>query len=122
MDIISTAIGNGKFFSVRCSCVINGQPFRPAVCYRLTGDLQKAVEEMKAKGLARIYSSEMRFVSGLAYPVQKPSAVKTETPVSNGGSPRVGVAVFAAAAPGQKGKLSGSRKGNYTQQGKRDFD
>jgi hypothetical protein len=64
MGIVSAAVSSGQFFSVRYSCVISGQSFRPAVCYRLTADLQRVVEEMKEKGLARSYPSEVRFVSG----------------------------------------------------------
>jgi hypothetical protein len=120
MGIVNTMTGSGQFFSVRFNCVINGQSFRPAVCYRLTGGLQKALEEMTEKGLARTYPSEVRFVSGVAYPVQKPPAAKVETPVSSGDSVRVNAA--AAPVPGQKGKAGGSRKGNYTQQDKRDFE
>jgi hypothetical protein len=116
MGIVSTVTGNGKFFSVRYNCVISGQSFRPAVCYRLTGDLQKVVEEMREKELARIYPSEMRFVSGVAYPVKKPSVTAVEVPQSHG------VSVPAAFVTGQKGKAGGSRKGSYTQQDKRDFE
>jgi hypothetical protein len=122
MGIVSTVTGNGQFFSVRYNCVINGQSFRPAVCYRLAGDLQKAVEEMVEKELARIYSSEMRFVSGVAYPVKKPAAGREETPLSSSSSIKIKHAVPAAPAIGQSGKTSGSRKGGYTQQGKRDFE
>jgi hypothetical protein len=121
MGIVSTVTNNGKFFSVRYSCVISGQSFRPAVCYRLTGDLQKAVEDMVEKELARIYPSEVRFISGVAYPVQKPSATKAEVPVSNGNTPKVVASASAAPATGQKGKTGGSRKGAFTQQDSRDF-
>jgi hypothetical protein len=122
MGIVSTVTGKGQFFSIRYNCVINGQSFRPAVCYRLTGDLQKAIEEMAEKGLARIYPSEMRFVSGVAYPVKKTSAAKAEVPVSNGDIPKVAASAPAAPTTGQKGKTGGSRKGAFTQQDSRDFE
>jgi hypothetical protein len=119
MGMVNTAVRSGQFFSVRYNCVINGQSFRPAVCYRLTADLQRAVEEMKEKGLARSYPSEVRFVSGVAYPVQKPAAAKAETPILNGDPPKAGA---AAPAAGPKGKGNGPRKGAYTQQDRRDFE
>jgi hypothetical protein len=122
MGIVNTVTGSGQFFSVKYNCIINGQSFRPAVCYRLTGDLQKVIEEMREKGLARIYPSEMRFVSGVAYPVQKPAAVKAGATASNGGFPKAGTSIPAAPATGQKGKASGSRKGTFTQQDRRDFE
>jgi hypothetical protein len=122
MGIVSTVTVSGQFFSVRYNCVIIGQSFRPAVCYRLTGDLQRAIEEMAEKGLARIYPSEMRFVSGVAYPVKKPPAARVEVPVSNGDSSKASVSVPAAPVAGQKGKTGGSRKGAFTQQDRRDFD
>jgi hypothetical protein len=65
---------NGRFFSVRLDTVIGGERFRAAVCYPLRGSLEKIVEEM-ASGpdrLATIYPEEVRFVTGIAYPVKKP--------------------------------------------------
>jgi hypothetical protein len=62
------------WFSVHATCVISGVRYRAGVCYPLGGDLQAAVEAMQARGEARIYPAEVRFVSGVAYPVAKPQA------------------------------------------------
>jgi hypothetical protein len=90
MGIMNAAANKGRFFSVKHSCAIGGQNFRPAVCYRLTGDLQKAVEEMQGNELARIYPAEVRFVSGVAYPIQKPAALRQAVTAATAGSPGVG--------------------------------
>jgi hypothetical protein len=65
----------GKFFSVSRGVQIQGVKFNPGICYPLTAALQPALESMAAKGAARIYPEEMRFVSGAAYPVAKKEKV-----------------------------------------------
>jgi hypothetical protein len=114
--MISTAANKGQYFSVKYNCTIDNQAFRPAVCYRLTGSLQKTIEEMAAKDLAKFYPEEVCFVSGAAYPVKRSGVIQVKDPVPNDPVPQV-----AAPAAAKPGKGSGSRKGNYTQQGKRDF-
>lgn len=118
--IVADKHSSGAFFSVRYNCVINGQSFRPAVCYRLTGGLQKVVEEMREKDMARIYPAEVRFVSGVAYPVRKAPSM-LETRVSSGPAPSTGISAPsapAASSTGLKGGTGGFRKGSYVRQGK----
>jgi hypothetical protein len=119
MGTVNAVPGSNQFFSVSHTCVINGQSFRPGVCYRLTGNLQKAVEEMKEKELARTYPAEVRFVSGVAYPAQKAAPPKPvpEAPRPAAGMPATGDPVTIPKA----GRAGASRKGGYTQQDKRDF-
>jgi hypothetical protein len=116
--MIQSSEGKGTHFSVCFSCTINGQNFRPAVCYRLNSDLQKAVEGMREKELAHIYPTEVRFVSGVAYPIRKEAAPKAALSLS-GSSPAGSNAQAPADSP--KGKGSKSRKSVYTEQGGKDF-
>jgi hypothetical protein len=70
---------------------------------------------MIEKGLARIYTEEVRFVSGAAYPV-KAKVINMPSPLR--------VLSSAPTVPGKDdaSKKSG-RKGQYVSQtGKRDFD
>jgi hypothetical protein len=62
----------GAFFSVADPVKIGGTLYRPSVCYPIPGSLEQAVAELAAKGRARIYQEEVRFVTGVAYPVKKP--------------------------------------------------
>jgi hypothetical protein len=64
----------GRFFSVSREVSIRGANYRPAICYPLPSALLPAVQGMVEKGLAKIYSEKVRFVSGVAYPVKKPAA------------------------------------------------
>jgi hypothetical protein len=65
-----------RFFSVKHSMVVRGTRYIPAVCYKLTSDLQRTVEGLVKEGLAAVYPQEVRFVSGVPYPVKRPEAAK----------------------------------------------
>jgi hypothetical protein len=102
----------GNFFSVRYATTIRGVRYIPSVCYKLTRDLQQAVADM-AKGenpLARIYPEEMRFITGVAYPVKKPEAASRLSSVS--------AQAASAGKPGSK-KVPGKTRVAHT---RRDFD
>jgi hypothetical protein len=71
-----------RFFSVKHTLVIEGIRFIPSVCYPLTGNLQNVILEAETKGLTRTYTEKMRFVSGVAYPVQKKEAATVSSSVS----------------------------------------
>jgi hypothetical protein len=72
-----------RFFSVTNSTLIQGVRFIPSVCYQLTASIQDAVNEMAAKGVARIYPEKVRFVTGVPYPIAKSAP--------GGGKPHIGV-------------------------------
>jgi hypothetical protein len=61
----------GLFFSVVNPVKIGGVLYRPAVCYAVPGSLEDTIADLAAKGLVKIYPQEMRFVTGVAYPVKK---------------------------------------------------
>ena len=62
--MLKTPETKGKFFAVKFSTVIQGMRHVPAVCYPVPAELQSAVDEMAAKGLARVFSEKVRFVTG----------------------------------------------------------
>jgi hypothetical protein len=102
-----------RFFSVKHTTNIGGiGRFIPSVCYRLTQDIKAAVEKMAASGDAKLYNGEVRFVTGVAYPVKPPASPQGKTPSA---SP-----VQATAEPEKAGKSgrAGTRKGSS---GQRDF-
>jgi 2-hydroxychromene-2-carboxylate isomerase len=68
---------NGKytFFSVRNTVKMDGVPYRPSMCYPIRGAaMERAVMDLIAKGEARGFSEEVRFITGVPYPVKKPEA------------------------------------------------
>jgi hypothetical protein len=60
-----------KWFSVNRTVFIQGARKVPSVCYPLSDSLAASVEEMVEGGLARIWDTEVRFVSGEALPLRK---------------------------------------------------
>jgi hypothetical protein len=68
-----------RFFSVKYGVHIDGVRYMPTVCYKLTGGLYDTVKGLEAKGLAKTYTEEMRFVTGTAYPVKKPEAAQPKS-------------------------------------------
>lgn len=80
-----------SYFSVKYTVTIGVGRFIPSVCYKLTQDIQFAVEKLAAQGLAKLYVEEVRFISGMPYPVKKPESVKpTVTAQSAGKSGKAG--------------------------------
>jgi hypothetical protein len=63
----------GMFFSVLNPLKIAGVLYHPSVCYPVPGSLENTIADLAGKGLVRVYQEEMRFVTGIAYPV-KPKA------------------------------------------------
>jgi hypothetical protein len=57
-------MSTGMYFSVAGTYRINGVRYLPAVCYPLTGDLQKTIEVMQEKGAAKIHARFVRFPNG----------------------------------------------------------
>jgi hypothetical protein len=110
----------GNFFSVKHSTTIRGAKHTPSVCYKLTSDLQSTVEEM-AKGdnpLAHIYPEEVRFVTGVPYPVKKPVAAPSSSVPASKGKPASPAPAQVAAVAGKSGSKR-SAKGAYAQQTRR---
>jgi hypothetical protein len=72
------------FFSVKRNMTIDGVPYRPAMCYPITSlAMERAVLDLIAKGEARGFAEEVRFVTGVPYPVKKtappaPAAAKVQ--------------------------------------------
>jgi hypothetical protein len=62
-----------SFFSVKHSMKIDGVPHRPAMCYPIRGTaVERAVLDLIAKGEAKGYAEEVRFITGVPYPIKKP--------------------------------------------------
>jgi hypothetical protein len=84
-SMIHTPDMKPKFFSLTHSVYIDGARYLPTVCYKLSESLYETVKGLEAKGLARTYTEEVRFVTGVAYPVKKPEAPKSkDRPVAGG--------------------------------------
>jgi len=77
--------------------------FVPQVCYKMSSDLRATVEEMVEKGLARIYSEEVRFISGAPVPTAKPPRVVSYSAPAPERSPAV---VKAGRGSGRRGGRS----------------
>lgn len=61
-----TPPGEPSFFSVKHSCTIGGTQYRPSICYPVPESLRSTVKKLAVEGLAKLYTEEMRFVSGVA--------------------------------------------------------
>jgi hypothetical protein len=88
---------NARFFSVTHTTIIGGVRCTPTVCYRLPVEYAQTITDMAAKGLARVFNEEQRFVSGVPYPVKKPSLPPKPSSAS-------GTVVAAGVSSGKKGK------------------
>jgi hypothetical protein len=66
-----------NYFSVFFTTEMLGVRYTPSVCYPITGNIQAAVGEMVKKNQAKIYPEQVRFVSGVAYPLTKGTASST---------------------------------------------
>jgi hypothetical protein len=109
-------MGNSRFFSVKHTTNIGGAGrFIPSVCYKLTQDIQAAVERMAAAGDAKLYNEEVRFVTGVAYPVKKPESSK---PWPFATLPELTVSEPDSAGKAGKSGKTGKKKGSA---GQRDF-
>ena len=98
--MLRTTESGGLFFSVTYTTSIGGVNHFPSVCYRLSGDLRPTVEGMVKEGLAKIYDGEVRFVSGVPYPVKKTVPPREEPP-----APLPSFAPTSSSAPsGKRGK------------------
>jgi hypothetical protein len=91
----------GRYFSVKHGMRIQGTLYVPSVCYPLPAGLQTVVEEMAAKGMTRIYTEKMRFVTGVPYPVKKPEAGVAALRSSSVSAPKA-MPQQPAAKPGRK--------------------
>jgi hypothetical protein len=112
-----------RFFSVTHSTKIQGERYIPSVCYPLSSGVQAAVEEMTTKGMARIYTEKVRFVTGIPFPVKKVEAAAPRP--SSAPAPETGGAVKPPvkrnpSAPGKPGRRSG--RSAFTAQTSRDFE
>jgi hypothetical protein len=109
----------GKYFSVKHSTKIQGVNHIPSVCYPLPSSLQATIEAMAAKGLARIYTEKVRFVTGVPYPVKKPETPATQTSFVS--APEVKFdTTEKPAVPERPGRRSG--RGAVAPQGRREFE
>ena len=62
-----------RYFSVKYAMQINGVPHRPSMCYPIRGAaMEHTVMDLITKGDARGFTEEVRFVTGVPYPVKKP--------------------------------------------------
>ena len=63
-----------RFFSVVNAVRMNGQRRVPCVCYPIADSELKEMEKLAAKGVVRLYKSQVRFVSGKAIEIMPESA------------------------------------------------
>jgi hypothetical protein len=76
--MVTTAAGKPRFFSVSGEVKIGGVTRRSAVCYPIRDEsTEKAVLALVAEGRAQTYTEEVRFVTGVAYPMKKKDSSPT---------------------------------------------
>jgi hypothetical protein len=111
-----------KFFSVKHTTRLGVVRYIPAVCYKIPYSLQETIEGMVAQGLARVYTEEVRFVTGVPYPVKKP-VTEAAVRLSSVSAPKAEEKTVPVLPPVKRGRIGGkSRKGGFTQQTAREFD
>ena len=111
-----------KFFSVKHTTRLGAERYIPAVCYKIPYSLQKTIDGMVAQGLARVYAEEVRFITGVPYPVKKPAA-EAAVQLSSVSVPKAeekDVPARSSVKHGRTGRKS--RKGGFTQQTAREFE
>jgi hypothetical protein len=77
--MLKTPETKARFFSVRYSVKIQGVRYIPSVCYPLSEGLRSVIEEMAGKDIAKVHTEEVRFVTGVPYPVRKPEALRSSS-------------------------------------------
>jgi hypothetical protein len=97
------------YFSVKFSTNIGGSNFRPSVCYPIPESLHIAIIGMAEKGLAKLYTEEVRFVSGVALPVKVTIAQPEQQQPSLGFSPLPQPPVVTAQPVAPSGKKRGKK-------------
>ena len=107
-----------QFFSVKHSTNIGSARYIPSVCYRVTQDVQAAVTKMAADGSAKLYAEEVRFVTGVPYPVKKPQPPARPSFVPSAQSASGTVSAAETDKAGKSGK-AGNRKSGFV--GQREF-
>ncbi len=60
---------NEQFFSVHVDVLIEGVRYIPGVCYKINTVNKAGAAHMYSIGKATYYDTEVRFVSGIAYPL-----------------------------------------------------
>jgi hypothetical protein len=111
-----------KFFSVKHTTRLGAERYIPAVCYKIPYSLQETVDGMAAQGLARVYAGEVRFVTGVPYPVKKPAA-EAAVQSSSVSAPKAEEKAGPVLPSVTRGRTGGrSRKGGFIQQTAREFD
>jgi hypothetical protein len=88
-----------RYFSTKFTVKMFGSRYIPQVCYLIDGHIRATVMELAKKGEACLYSEKVRFVSGIAIPIQKKETAKS----------------IPATTFERPGKKSGARRG-------KDFD
>jgi hypothetical protein len=109
-----------RFFSVKFETKINGERFRPAMCYPIKGAIEKAVEELAAQELARLFADEVRFVSGAPIPVKKPVTIVAPLAGAQEAQPVAGLPE-SSSAPASGRRKKPSMRGGFAEQGFSEF-
>jgi hypothetical protein len=86
--MLETPDTKSRYFSVKFSSIIGGTRYVPSVCYRVTVNVQAAVEKMVQEGNARLYLKEVRFINGTPFPVKKDETPETPVQPSSGSIPQ----------------------------------
>jgi len=96
------------YFSVTYTTDVGQMRCIPQVCYWMNDEVRLAVEKMEQDGLAKIYTEEMRFVSGVAIPMRKPPV--QIVPVATGTTSSVGSTNGELSSPGKRGGKKGHKQ------------
>ena len=104
-----------RFFSVKYTMNIGMGRFIPSVCYKLTQDIQSAVEKLAAEGGAKLYTEQVRFISGVPCPLKKPEQPKPAAESSSASPAQNAGETDKAGKPGK----AGNRRNSFV--GQREF-
>jgi hypothetical protein len=86
-----------KYFSLKNSCLINGERFSNGIAYPLKSSLERAVTDLVEKGEARMFDGPVRFVSGVPVPLRKQDAPAPAPVVPVAASEPLRTAAYAAS-------------------------
>jgi hypothetical protein len=107
---------------VKHTTKLGAERYIPAVCYKIPYSLQETIEGMVAQGLARVFAEEVRFVTGVPYPLKKPVTEAAARPSSVPALKAEENSVPDLPSV-KRGRIRGkSRKGGFTQQTSREFE
>jgi len=70
-------VEGAKYFSVKYAVKMFGIRFVPVVCYKLDATIEPTIRSMADAGDAKLYAEKVRFINGVAVPVESHKVQQT---------------------------------------------